>query len=209
VPKNGAATRERILEVAERLVIENGFSATPVERVIAESGTSKGAFFHHFDSKVALAQALVDRYVEADLGNLQRAVAIALAATEDPRERVIGFLRIFEEEADQLMTEQSSCLYVAVLTERQLADVGSAEEINRAIVGWRETVAAMIREAYASLPARPVVDPEALADHLFATFEGAFLLCRSTGDSSHMRHQLRVLRQLVESLLRAPADLAA
>ncbi len=202
MPRDGAPTRERILSVAERLVIENGFSATPVERVIAESGTSKGAFFHHFDSKVALARALVDRYVAADLGHLDRALATAQAEHDDRVERVIAFVRLFEEEADALMAEQSSCLYLAVLTERQLADVGTAEQIAAAVVGWRDAVAAMIREAYAALEPAPTIDPAALADHLFVTFEGAFLLCRSTGDPTHMRRQLRVLRELVESLLR-------
>ena len=37
VPRNGAPTRERILEAAERLVIDNGYAATSVDRVIAEA----------------------------------------------------------------------------------------------------------------------------------------------------------------------------
>jgi len=40
-----------------------------------KSGTSKGAFFHHFDSKAALARALVDRYAAADIAHLDQAVA--------------------------------------------------------------------------------------------------------------------------------------
>ncbi len=70
MPRDGTATRERILDAAEHLVIENGYAATSVDQVIAASGTSKGAFFHHFDSKRDLARALVERYVEADLAHL-------------------------------------------------------------------------------------------------------------------------------------------
>ena len=44
-------------------------------------------------------------------------------------------------------------------------------------------------------------DVDAVADHVFVTFEGAFLLCRATGDTVHLGAQLRVLRQLLESLL--------
>jgi TetR/AcrR family transcriptional repressor of nem operon len=40
-----------------------------------------------------------------------------------------------------------------------------------------------------------------LADHVFATFEGAFILARSTNDPGHMRAQLAVLRQLLTALL--------
>jgi TetR/AcrR family transcriptional repressor of nem operon len=60
----------------------------------------------------------------------------------------------------------------------------------------------MLREA---LPARPpdAIDIDALADHLFVTFEGAFILCRSMDDSRHMRAQLTVLRQLIRALLQS------
>ena len=44
-------------------------------------------------------------------------------------------------------------------------------------------------------------DLDALADHVFVTFEGAFLLCRSTGSPEHMRAQLRVLRRLLTAAL--------
>ena len=47
------------------------------------------------------------------------------------------------------------------------------------------------------------VDVAALADHLYTTFEGAFILCRSLGDPSAMRAQLKVFRQLLEALLGA------
>ncbi len=52
--------------------------------------------------------------------------------------------------------------------------------------------------------ARPNVDVgvDALADHLYTTFEGGFILCRALEDRSKMGDQLRVFRQLVEALLR-------
>lgn len=199
MPKDGTINRERILDAAERLVIENGFAATSLDRVIAASATSKGAFFHHFTSKADLARALVERYAAADVAHLDAALEHAAATTDDPAGRVLAFLRVFEDGADDLMAAQSGCLYISVLTERQLADQGTSGPILDAIVAWRIAFSRLLREA---LPPSSPVEPDALADHLFATFEGAFLLCRSTGDPSHMRAQLTVFRQLVESLLR-------
>ena len=201
MPKNGAITRTRILDAAEQLVIENGFAATSVDQVIAASGTSKGAFFHHFASKLELAQSLVDRYAAADIAHLDEAAAQVVAATKDPVRRVIDFVRIFEDGAEDLMAAQSSCLYVSILTERQLASSGTADQIERAIRAWRTTLSGLLRDALATVPGAPGVDPAALADHVFVTFEGAFILCRSTSDSTHMRGQLTVLRQLFEALL--------
>jgi len=205
MPRDGSATRQRILDAAERLVIENGYSSTSVDQVIAASDTSKGAFFHHFDSKLALAAALVERYAAADVAHLDDAVAAVAEATRDPVERVVQFVRVFEESADELMAAQSSCLYVSVLTEQQLVQSGTAEQIVGAVLAWRRELATLLRAALAERPAARHVDPEALADHVFVTFEGAFLLSRSMNDGTHMRSQLRVLRQLLEGLLHQEA----
>ncbi|HEY7596219.1 MAG TPA: helix-turn-helix domain-containing protein [Actinophytocola sp.] len=201
MPKDGAPTRDRILDAAERLVIENGFAATSVDQVIAESGTSKGSFFHHFESKLDLARSLVARYAAADVANLDAALATVRERTGDPAKQAIEFVRIFEDGADELMSAQSSCLYVSILTERQLAAAGTSEQIVGAIEAWRVALSEILRAALADRPAAADVDPDALADHVFVTFEGAFLLCRSTGDTGHMRAQLRVLRRMFESLL--------
>lgn len=201
MPRDGTATKERILDTAERLVIENGFAATSLDLVIAESGTSKGAFFHHFGSKLDLAQSLVARYAAADIAHLDRAVARVQAATGDPVERVVAFVRIFEDGADELMAAQSSCLYASILTERQLAQGGTWEQITKAIMAWRTTLSHMLREALETRPAVPAIDTDALADHVFVTFEGAFILSRSMNDSRHMHAQLTVLRQLIACLL--------
>ena len=203
MPRNGAATRERILNAAERLVIDNGYAATSLDRVIAESRSSKGAFFHHFASKDELARALVDRYAAADIAQLDAALAEVTAEAVDPVERVIRFVRIFENSADELMSQQSSCLYVSVLTQRELVTRGTSAQIERAIEAWRDGFARLLR---AALPATAEVDPDDLADHLFVTFEGSFILCRATGDPGHLRRQLVTIRGVLEALLEHPGE---
>jgi TetR/AcrR family transcriptional regulator, transcriptional repressor for nem operon len=202
MPKNGAVNRARILDAAERLVIENGFAATSLDHVIKEAGTSKGAFFHHFDSKTELARALTERYVAGDIGQLHAALE-ATASIADPAERVLAFIRWFEDAADDIMSVQSSCLYVAVLTERQMVNNGTADLITHAIEEWRCEIASLLTAA-ADSRSVDLGDVDALADHVFVTFEGAFLLCRSTGKPEHMRFQLGVLRRLLEAALGVP-----
>jgi TetR/AcrR family transcriptional repressor of nem operon len=199
MPRNGAINRERILDAAQQLVIENGFAATSVDEVLRAAGTSKGAFFHHFDSKLDLARALTERYATADVGQL-RAALEATAQVADPADRVLEFVRWFEDGAEELMSAQSNCLYVAVLTEQQLVSNGTADLVNHAIEAWRAEIADLLAAAAASRGA-DLGDVDALADHVFVTFEGAFLLCRSTGKPEHMRAQLGVLRRLLASAL--------
>lgn len=200
MPKDGTANRERILDAAQQLVIENGFAATSVDQVLRAAGTSKGAFFHHFDSKLDLARALTERYVAGDIGQLQAALD-ATASVDDPAERVLAFVRFFEDQADEIMSVQSSCLYVAVLTERQLSNAGTADLVTGAIESWRKEIAGLLSAA-ATARDLDLGDVDTLSDHVFVTFEGAFLLCRSTGSPEHMRAQLGALRTLLGALLR-------
>ena len=198
MPRDGSINRERILDAAQRLVIDNGFAATSVDQDIREAGTSKGAFFHHFDSKLDLGRALTERYVAADIGQLHWAMETT-AEIADPAERAVAFVRCFEDAADEIMSAQSSCLYIAVLTERQLVSNGTADLITHAIETWRADIAALLR---AAADERGLdLDAEALADHVFVTFEGAFLLSRSTGKPEHMRAQLSVLRRMLAATL--------
>ena len=201
MPRDGTLTRARILDAAEEQMVRNGFAATSVDQILTTAKSSKGAFFHHFASKQELAVALMDRYVEADLGQLQRALD-AVEDLVDPVDRVLGFLTWFETWAEELISEDSACLYIAALSERDLLDADLRQVVQRGILTWRREVATLLHAALAERPHAPALDPEDLADHLFATFEGGFLLCRSLQSAEPMRAQLRVYRQLVEATLR-------
>ena len=202
MPRDGTATRTRILDAAETLMERNGVAGTSLDQILEAAKTSKGAFFHHFDSKRELTAVLMERYVEADLGQL-RAGLVAVDGVTDPVERALGFARHFERWAEQLMREDSACLYIAALSERDLVQGPVREAVLRGILTWREEVAALLVPALAarSEHLEEVPDAHELADHLFATFEGGYLLCRSLGSPEPMRAQLRIFRQLLESLL--------
>lgn len=201
MPKDGRATRERILTAAQTLVIEHGYAATSLDQVIAASASSKGAFFHHFESKRALADALVDRYVTSDLAFLDEALAAA-RQDADPAARVVAFVRYFEEVAGELMHEQSGCLYASILIERELVSSGASDPITKAVELWREGFADLLHEALDGRRSSPTgIDVDALADHVWVTFEGAYLLARTTGDPDQMRRQLATLRTLLSALL--------
>jgi len=55
-------TRRRILDMALKRFLEDGYEQTTIARIRDDSGVSNGALFHHFPTKEAIADAL---YVEA------------------------------------------------------------------------------------------------------------------------------------------------
>ncbi len=56
------ATRRRILESAVELFDEMGYGDTGLADVLQRAGVSKGAFYYHFDSKEAVAEAIIGEY---------------------------------------------------------------------------------------------------------------------------------------------------
>jgi len=57
-------TRARILESSIKLFSTRGYNAASVDDICAEAGISKGAFYHHFESKQALFLALLDGWLQ-------------------------------------------------------------------------------------------------------------------------------------------------
>ena len=70
MPRDGTATRERILDVATDIAMDRGFAAASLDEVLTQSGVTKGAFYHYFDSKADLGRTILDRYATADLETL-------------------------------------------------------------------------------------------------------------------------------------------
>jgi TetR/AcrR family transcriptional regulator, transcriptional repressor for nem operon len=200
MPRDGTETRQRILDNAERLILEQGFAATSVDAVLAASGASKGAFFHHFPSKNHLARALVERYAAGDVAVLDEFMARAEAESDDPAKQVVAFLRLFEEASDELTSAQPSCLYVSFIFEKQLFDNGTNALIADVVATWRERLLEKLEAAALRHPPKAPVDLSSLADQAFVIFEGAFVLVRTMREQSHMRAQLAHLRHYVSLL---------
>jgi len=57
-------TRSRIIESAIKLFSTRGFNAASVDDICKDAGISKGAFYHHFESKQALFLALLDGWLQ-------------------------------------------------------------------------------------------------------------------------------------------------
>ena len=51
-------TKSKIVSAAWKLFYEQGYDNTTVDEIIAESGTSKGSFYHYFEGKDALLGSL-------------------------------------------------------------------------------------------------------------------------------------------------------
>lgn len=80
--KKGETRREQILLTAESLFYTKGYEQTTVQDILDKLNLSKGGFYHHFDSKLSLLEAICDMRAEESYAAAKEAVSV----TSDPVE---------------------------------------------------------------------------------------------------------------------------
>ena len=84
-----AGVRQKLLDAALSLIREKGYSSTSVDELCTQAGVTKGAFFHHFKSKDALAVAAANHWSEITGTFFETA---PYHRHSDPLDRVLGYL---------------------------------------------------------------------------------------------------------------------
>jgi len=87
------STRSALLEAARESLISQGLEATTTASILAATGLSKGALYHHFRSKTEIVEAL---YTAESRGAIDRALATvdpAAPPLERLREACLAWLR--------------------------------------------------------------------------------------------------------------------
>src|SRR5580700_952867 len=82
-------SKTKLLNAALRVIRAKGYSATRVEDICEVAGLTKGSFFHHFESKEALALAAADYWIEGT-GALFAAAPYHRPA--DPVDRLLAYV---------------------------------------------------------------------------------------------------------------------
>lgn len=196
----GLQTRERILAAAEPLVLEKGFAGTSLDDILRATGLTKGAFFHHFRGKGDLARALVERYAHNDYALFERFAAEADAATDDPLEAALEFLKGFERFIEAQADPLPGCVFAGYTYESLQFEPSIHAFITDSLRRWQalyETRFSAVLARYT--PARPVT-AEGLAEMMVALIEGGFVLSRSYRDAHLLARQSAQFRQYLELL---------
>lgn len=56
-------TRERLIQCAFQEIYQHGYAGASLERILVNSGVTKGALYHHFGSKADLAHAVIEQVI--------------------------------------------------------------------------------------------------------------------------------------------------
>lgn len=175
-------TRTKILFAAYKEIHLNGFQAASLNTILAHTGVTKGALYHHFPNKTELGYAVIDEVI-AD--RIFRSFIAPLKDSVDP----IQSLKSLIDQAGSsfsLRDIELGCPLGSLAQEMAPIDEGFRERLNRIYGLWHEAIIDAVKKAQSSGKLIEGVIPEQVAVMVVATMEG----CLSAGMISHDLNKL-------------------
>ena len=205
-PEVHALRRDEFVDVALRLMQTKGWAATSIQDVLAETGASKGAFYHYFSSKSDLLEAVIERITDAATASLYPAIDDPALSAMERFALVFGGISRWKGERTELL--------LAVI------EVWSADDNAIVREKFRQLASRRIAPLLASIVAQGQtegrfadVDPDSVARVLISLVLGAnetateLYFQRQAGTVSFevVETRLAAYQQAFERILEAPA----
>lgn len=174
--KSTTSTSEKILDIAQSLIVAGGYNGFSYADISAAIGIRKASIHHHFPTKADLVSALVDRYrqqTQAGLASLQDGIS-------SPAEQLQAYVNYWH--SCILDASLPFCVCAMLASEMQMLPEEVASQVRahfHNLVGWLASVLqAGAENGLFQLDKRP----EEEAQMLMASVHGAMLSARAFSD---------------------------
>jgi TetR/AcrR family transcriptional repressor of nem operon len=192
----GTSAKEKLLDASLSLIREQGFAATTVDDLCARAGVTKGAFFHHFESKDALGRAAVEHWSRTT-DALFRAAPYHEAP--DGLGRVRAYLALRKSLIRGGLAE-FSCVAGTLVQETYASHPSIRAACAACIFGHAGTLVEDLATAMKERGIEGPFTPESLAAHTQCVLQGAFILAKARGDAAIALESIEHLERYVELL---------
>lgn len=189
--------RIKLLDAAVDVIRAQGYSATTVDDLCAAAGVTKGAFFHHFDTKEALGVAAAQHWSDTT-GEMFAAAGFHDAGT--PTDRVLAYIDLRRSliGADPA---RYTCLVGTMTQEVFQTNPAIRNACADSILGHASTLEADIDAALSAAARADGITAAGLALHTQVVLQGAFVVSKAADDPSIVLDSLDHLRRYLATLL--------
>ncbi len=189
-----ASAREKLIAAAIATVRYKGFSATSVDEICQAAGVTKGAFFHHFASKEALAVAAASAWT--DIAEQRIFTAPGWVRIADPLERLIGHIDFRLSMLDGPV-EDFTCFVGTIVQESYNSSNAIRAACDASITAYAKRLAEDIQPAIDTYGIVGDVNALGLAFYIQAVLQGAFILAKAKGSPEIARDSVAHLKRYI------------
>ena len=189
-------TRDTILDAAFCEIHRQGYQAASIANILAKTGLTKGALYHHFPAKQDLGLAVVDEIIRA---GLQAMLFDPLRESDDPFETL---LEIIGRKADRVDLEsvRLGCPLNNLMQEMSPLNEDFKNRLLVILKVWQDTFADALRRAQQQGRIRREVDTKAAALFMVSSWEGCVGVAKNMQSIKAYRMCMQQLRGYVAGL---------
>lgn len=196
--KTSDLTRQTLLEAAFAEIHRNGFQAASLTQILADTGLTKGALYHHFPDKKALGLAVVEEVIRPRLAAM---MFEPLADTRQPLAAMQALLAAKAAEDDPMVVTLG-CPLNNLMQEMSPVDESFRQRLNEVFEAWVAVVAAALKRGKTAGEVRRDVDAEATAFFIVSALEGCVGMSKNTQSVAAYRSCLAQLGRFLDTLKR-------
>jgi len=194
-------TRNRLLQAAFREVYKYGFQSAGIDTILATTNVTKGAHYHHFESKEALGYAIIEEFI-AKLTCDRWMLPLQRNKDKDPIDTLIGIVRAIPHRPRDV---KSGCPLVNLAQEMSRLDEQFRKRLERIFHAWQEGIAIALERGQSQGTVRRDLLPKETASFLIAMVEGYEVLAKNSQESKVWNAGIRNIVGWLSSL-RAPGN---
>ena len=187
-------TRKRLLQAAFQEVYRSGFQGTDLDSILASAGVTKGALYHHFESKEGLGYALVDE-VMADI--TREKWLEPLRGATDPLD---ALSKIFQSTSLRDEDVILGCPLNNLSQEMSPLDEGFRKRLARVFAIWHGAIAGALRDGQKRGQVKRDIDADETATFLMAAYEGYISLAKNSQDHRVLKTGNRGITRYIQTL---------
>jgi AcrR family transcriptional regulator len=196
--KQPDVTREKILDAAFQEIHRHGFQAASLNNILADTGLTKGALYHHFPTKDDLGHAVIEEVVREGLDAM---VFAPLRESADPFETLLDVIRAKAARTDA-ENVKLGCALNNLMQEMSPLDARFKKRLNAVLTTWQDTVEEALRRAQKQGRVRREVDARAAALFIVSAWEGCVGVAKNLQSVKDFRLCMQQLEGYVQGLRR-------
>lgn len=198
--------REALLDAAFDQMYQHGFQAAGIEMILAASGVSKGALYHHFGNKTGLGYAVIEERVRP---LVRERYLEPFRGSQDPPDALRRMGERMEDELLKTGIVERGCPLNNLVQEMSGVDEGFRTRLADVLEEWRDTIAEGLREGQAEGTVDQAADPGEASTFVVAVLMGAVGFAKNAQDVVPFDACRRVLDGYLETLRPKAATAAA